>query len=70
MPRERLNGISGRFFKTITFLYRLYSIAQFCKPSKTLKDMDFDPTIFEINEADVFALEDENLSNDNSFDMT
>ena len=32
--------------------------------------MDFDPEVFEINEADVFALEDENLSNENSFDMT
>ena len=43
----------------------------FCKPSlKTLEDMDFDPTVFEINEADVFALEDENLTYENSFDMT
>ena len=32
--------------------------------------MDFDPTVFEINEADVFALEDENLTYENSFDMT
>ena len=32
--------------------------------------MDFDPAIFEINEADVFALEDENPSNEHSFDMT
>ena len=37
---------------------------------KILEDMDFDPTVFEINEADVFALEDENLTYENSFDMT
>ena len=32
--------------------------------------MDFDPSVFEIDEADVFALDDDNLNASNSFDMT
>ena len=37
---------------------------------KTQKDMDFDPSVFEVDEADVFALDDDNLNASNSFDMT